>query len=322
MSGRVMQNRRMISSSSRDAAVPATDRPRRPLRPAVRLAAWAASLTLLGTGIALARDGWQEQEVRSQQELSRVAGPFTAFRHLVYQGSDGRFHRFREQSKFGWLGPSATIRVPVTVIELPDAVEGDVFTYVQNAGHFKLSSDRRAQRPDRTYAANFAERYTVEEERYLKARARLEALGASAELRLRSAASAETMRASYWAGRPDETIRHAASVIGFGRAATPDDLHAAHILLGMIALERGDIETAKRALLASAAVDGSPTMSSFGPNLWLMHELLTAGETQAALDYLEACKAFWKFGIADLVTWQADIRPDTKGGESRYAKVR
>ncbi len=320
-----MQNFSMSASTSNDAAAPATDSPRRSLRTAARLAACATCLALLGTGIACSQDLWREQEVRSQQELSRVVGPFRASRYVVYEGGDGRFHWFRERSKFGWLGPSATIKVPVSVIELPGAVKGDVFTYVQNAGQFKLSSDRRSQRPDRTYAANFVERHTVEEERYLKALARLEALGPSTDLRPRSAAFAELMRASYWAGRPDETIRHATSVIELGRATVPDDLHAAHILLGMIALERGDIETAKRELLSSAAVDGSPTLSSFGPNLWLMQQVLKAGETQAALDYLEACKAFWKSRADELVTWQADIRagrtPDTKGGASRYHKV-
>jgi hypothetical protein len=316
----------MADSESQGTAGAATNGPRRSVRASPRLAAVATCLALLGTGSAFGMSAWREHEVRSQQELSRITGTFTPSRFLVYEGSDGRFHRFRERGKLGWLGPSATFRVPVSLIDLPGAVEGDRFVYDQNAGHFVMKSDRSSKRPDRTYATDFIERYTREEERFLKARAKLEALGPSGDAKSRIAASAEVMRASYWAGHHDETIAHARMLIAFGRAAVPDDLHAARILLGMIALERGDIETAKAELLASADVDASATLASFGPNMWLMNELLKAGETQVALDYLEACKAFWKSGADELIGWQAQIRagraPDFRGRASRFASVR
>ena len=51
-------------------------------------------------------------------------------------------------------------------------------------------------------------------------------------------------------------------------------LHKGNIVLGRIALERGDIAGAKEHLLAAGQTPGSPQVGSFGPNTTLAKELL------------------------------------------------
>jgi thiol-disulfide isomerase/thioredoxin len=75
-----------------------------------------------------------------------------------------------------------------------------------------------------------------------------------------------------------------------------DDLtHAAYTVLGRVALERGDLKTAKARLLESARINGSAALESFGPDLKLARELLAAGERDVVLQYLELCRGFWKY---------------------------
>jgi hypothetical protein len=73
-----------------------------------------------------------------------------------------------------------------------------------------------------------------------------------------------------------------------------DLLHDIHTTLGRAALLRDDVEEAKHQLIAAAAVDGSPVLKSFGPNMALAKELLDKGERDTVLNYLSACAAFWK----------------------------
>jgi hypothetical protein len=73
-----------------------------------------------------------------------------------------------------------------------------------------------------------------------------------------------------------------------------DRIHQGNLVLGRIALRAGDVEQAKRHLLASAKTKGSPVLSSFGPNMSLAKELLEKGERQAVLDYFALCGIFWK----------------------------
>ena len=66
-------------------------------------------------------------------------------------------------------------------------------------------------------------------------------------------------------------------------------------ILGRIALAEGNVDEAKKRLLASADSDGSPTMNSFGPNMTLAKELLHKGEKDVVLQYFDLCAKFWKF---------------------------
>jgi tetratricopeptide (TPR) repeat protein len=78
-------------------------------------------------------------------------------------------------------------------------------------------------------------------------------------------------------------------------------LHKGNIILGRIALQRGDIAGAKEDLLAAGQTPGSPQLDSFGPNMTLAKELLEKGERDAVLTYLQSCGKFWKMGGEQLL---------------------
>lgn len=81
---------------------------------------------------------------------------------------------------------------------------------------------------------------------------------------------------------------------GRGKGADGDGIHQGNLVLGRVALRAGDVEQAKRHLLASARTKGSPVLGSFGPNMSLAKELLEKGERQVVLDYFALCGLFWK----------------------------
>ena len=79
-------------------------------------------------------------------------------------------------------------------------------------------------------------------------------------------------------------------------------------VLGRVALREGNIARAKRHLLASARVSGSPVLSSFGPDMTLAKELLEKGQKTVVLEYLHLCATFWEYKAARLKDWEDDIR--------------
>jgi hypothetical protein len=78
----------------------------------------------------------------------------------------------------------------------------------------------------------------------------------------------------------------------------------------LIALEENDIEEAKRNLLLSAAIKGSPQLNSFGPDMILAKKLLEKGERQIVLRYLDLCSNFWIWALSfyRLNKWRKTIR--------------
>ena len=87
-----------------------------------------------------------------------------------------------------------------------------------------------------------------------------------------------------------------------------NSIHKAHLLLGRIALARGDTALAETELLASARVPGSPQLNSFGPNMQLALELLNAGCEDTVLEYFRLCEKFWEMGGTKLQRWSSDVR--------------
>jgi len=85
--------------------------------------------------------------------------------------------------------------------------------------------------------------------------------------------------------------RDAAELLSSG---DPDSVHAAHTILGRVALDRGDVASASEHLLESARTKGSPVLNSFGPKKTLAQDLLDRGERDVVVQYLELCRAFWK----------------------------
>ncbi|QDU91237.1 hypothetical protein Pla175_46570 [Pirellulimonas nuda] len=82
-------------------------------------------------------------------------------------------------------------------------------------------------------------------------------------------------------------------------------------VFGRIALSAGDVEEAKRRLLASADSKGSPQMNSFGPNMQLAKELLEKGEKDVVMEYFDRCGDFWEMGTDSLDQWRDSVSRGT-----------
>jgi hypothetical protein len=104
--------------------------------------------------------------------------------------------------------------------------------------------------------------------------------------------------------------------------ADPGDraVHDGHIVLGKIALARGDVDDATHRLkLAANAASGSDgNMATIGPDLWLAQDLLGRGRAEAVLDYLLACRDAWILGGSAVDRWTRQIR----AGESPRLEIR
>lgn len=70
-------------------------------------------------------------------------------------------------------------------------------------------------------------------------------------------------------------------------------IHNANQLLGLISVREGDLDSAKRYLLAAGNTPGSPQLDSFGPQMHLAQTLLSRGERDIVLEYLELAACFW-----------------------------
>ena len=81
-----------------------------------------------------------------------------------------------------------------------------------------------------------------------------------------------------------------------------------HVALGVVALERGDVGTAREHLLAAGRTPGSPQLDTFGPNMRLAEALLQAGERDVVLEYFDECRAFWRMDDGDLDQWSEMVR--------------
>jgi hypothetical protein len=85
-------------------------------------------------------------------------------------------------------------------------------------------------------------------------------------------------------------------------------IHECTLLLGRVALREGKIKRAGDYLLASARVQGSGTLSSFGPNMMLAQELLQKGQRDVVLQYFELCGRFWSHDRGQLAKWTAQVQ--------------
>jgi hypothetical protein len=80
-----------------------------------------------------------------------------------------------------------------------------------------------------------------------------------------------------------------------------------NIVQGRLALKAGDVEAAKKHLLAAGRSPGSPQMNSFGPNMTLARDLLAKGEKAVVIEYFELCRKFWKMENGKLEQWKKEI---------------
>lgn len=100
-----------------------------------------------------------------------------------------------------------------------------------------------------------------------------------------------------------------------------DHLHQGHLVLGRIALAEGDIEEAKRRLIAAGEATRTSEPNAVEPHMLLARELLRRGEKEVVLEYFSLCSNSWESGSDKLEQWsvlvQAGLEPDF-GGNLHY----
>lgn len=85
---------------------------------------------------------------------------------------------------------------------------------------------------------------------------------------------------------------------------TGNQIFHGNLILGQVALHRGDTAAAAQYLLAAGATQGSPQLNSFGPNMVLARDLLDAGVgREQVVEFLELCTKFWKMDRGQLRQW-------------------
>lgn len=84
-------------------------------------------------------------------------------------------------------------------------------------------------------------------------------------------------------------------------------VHDANFVLGRIALASGNLEEAKKYLLASGNSPGSPELEKKGPNLSLALDLLQKGQKEVVVEYLELCRKFWLTERGRIDLWIQEI---------------
>ena len=82
----------------------------------------------------------------------------------------------------------------------------------------------------------------------------------------------------------------------------------ANLVLGRVAVRKGNLGEAKRYLMAAAQSPVTPDLSNNGPNMGLAKDLLEKGEKQAVLDFFEQCKKLWANGATQLDQWSQQVR--------------
>ncbi len=93
---------------------------------------------------------------------------------------------------------------------------------------------------------------------------------------------------------------------------TGDAIHQGSIVLGRLALRRGDMESARKYLLDAGKTPGSATLAVSGPNMTLARELLDRDEFTTVARYLEECAAFWTQNRGKLPEWTALVKAGLK----------
>lgn len=123
-------------------------------------------------------------------------------------------------------------------------------------------------------------------------------------------------KAAFHAGANDKAKDYAERLIKTGDQG--EGVHHGNLILGRVALRAGDAEGAGKFLLLAGRSTGSPSLSSFGPNMSLAKELLDKGHKDVVLEYLTLCGKFWS--NPKLAQWistvQASGVPDFGGNLS------
>jgi hypothetical protein len=95
-------------------------------------------------------------------------------------------------------------------------------------------------------------------------------------------------------------------------------IYYGHEVLGLLALDRGNLQLAKFHLMESVRNVGKSPLTRFGPNMALAKALLDCGEKDVVLQFINICKGFWKDGLNTLLQWQGAIQAGAKPDFGRH----
>lgn len=84
-------------------------------------------------------------------------------------------------------------------------------------------------------------------------------------------------------------------------------LHNINTVYGIVSFNEDDIPTANEYLIKSIDIGSSPQLASFGPSFKLADMLLSAGQKEVVLSYLDKAALIWESGQDDLKTWKHQI---------------
>ena len=84
-------------------------------------------------------------------------------------------------------------------------------------------------------------------------------------------------------------------------------IHVANLVLGRIALNKGEIEAAKIYLVEAGKTPGSPQLNSFGPDMVFAKELLKKGERETVTKYFDLCSKFWDKRFSKIEQWKVIV---------------
>jgi hypothetical protein len=154
-----------------------------------------------------------------------------------------------------------------------------------------------------------------------------EALGQAKDDKDRFYALNDAAKAAFEIGMVDDAARHAQELLDLATRFTGDwnygnAIHDGHMVLGRVALSRGNVEGAKKELLMAGGTKGSPQLNSFGPNMSLAKDLLEQKQVDVVVEYLQLCGKFWEMEDGRLKRWsglaKAGRLPDDFGGNLLY----
>lgn len=132
--------------------------------------------------------------------------------------------------------------------------------------------------------------------------------------RARFYAPADIAKAAFDAGDPNKAENYARELLSLAPEFEKDwnygnAVFFGNMIVGRVALQRdNNIYLAKSWLLASGHTPGSPQLNSFGPNMSLAKDLLTAREHDSVLQFFALIRRFWKLQGEKLETWSATVR--------------
>jgi hypothetical protein len=128
----------------------------------------------------------------------------------------------------------------------------------------------------------------------------------------RAEALAELTKATYRIGQTDRSAKYATELLQTlqSNPKTTRDrsehINLANTVLGLKAIENGDIDGASNYLIESAK-SGEKLWQSQGANMCLAARLLDSGKRRVVMQYLHACETIWPQALEALHRWESMI---------------